>query len=399
MRAFFECAAPISCVCSWNVWNRMRTAIEKHKECSPDASRPKPLMIGNVVVDPPLIVAPMAGVTDAPFRRVMLKHGAGMATTEMISTEGIRRSQPATWSMCEIDRDLREPVAVQLFGRDPVAMAEAARMLEQRGAPLLDVNAGCPVKKVVRQGAGAALLRKPELLAALVEAIKKAVSIPVTVKIRLGWDSRSIQVIDVVKRLESAGADAVTIHARTAAQHYTGRADWKWLRRVKAEARIPIIGNGDVFSPCLADRMLRETGCDGVMVGRASMGNPWFIGALASRWGGGGSAPVDTGWEGYLDAALAHADAFLERKPACIGHFRMVLVWYSKGCPDAGRFRSFVMRMNRPDEIRAFFREWVEGVAAKGVPFLTAKVVEGAGSDRCSILEDGCGWDGGVAVG
>jgi tRNA-dihydrouridine synthase B len=346
----------------------------KHEESNHAVSKPDPLIIGKVSIDPPLVAAPMAGVTDAPYRRLLADYGAGLVTTGMISAEGIRRKQRASWNLCSQEPRLSIPLSVQLFGSDPSVVAEAARMIEQSGAALVDINAGCPVRKVVRQGAGASLLRKPDLLAAMVEEVRKAVSIPVTVKVRLGWDGNSIGIIETVKRLSSAGADAIAIHARTAQQQYRGQADWEWIRKAKASADIPIIGNGDIASPGMADSMLRETGCDGVMIGRAAMGNPWLIDAIASQWGRWSKGDRSTGWMDFYRTACTHAEAFLSEKPACIGHYRMILIWYSKGCPDAGQLRSKLMSLNRRDDILGAFRAWVENVAEKGVDFLPSKI-------------------------
>ena len=255
----------------------------------PTVCRPGSLRIGNIPVDPPLILAPMAGVTDSIYRGIMARHGAGLVTTEMVSVQGIVRNQRTTWELCGLDDPPDVPLAVQLFGHDPTAFAEAARRVEAGGASIVDINAGCPVKKVVKQGAGAGLLKTPEHLLRIVEEVRRAVRIPLTVKLRLGWDSSSLNVLELARCIESAGADAVTIHGRTAVQQYAGRADWSWIGRVKAALGIPVIGNGDVTSPSLADAMLAETSCDGVMIGRASRGNPWLFSAVAAAWGRGES--------------------------------------------------------------------------------------------------------------
>ncbi len=337
---------------------------------------PKPLRIGALSIDPPLVLAPMAGITDAPFRRVAARYGAGLVTTGMVSAEGIRRKQPGSWELFAREGGLPVPLAVQIFGSAPAVVAEAARIVEENGAELIDINAGCPVKKVLRQGAGAGLLRMPDHLVRLVEETRKAVSTPLTVKVRLGWDADSIGVVDLVRRLESAGADAVSIHARTAVQKYRGAADWDWIKRAKAAVAIPVIGNGDVTTPLLADRMARETGCDGVMIGRASLGNPWLIAAIAARWKGCAPAPAPD-WGEYLDAALGHASDFLNERPRSVGQARMLLVWYSRGCPEAARLRGTVMQINKVDELFEVFRRWVGDVESKGTPFLPTKVSDG----------------------
>ena len=340
--------------------------------------RPEPLKIGNLQVDPPLVLAPMAGVTDGIYRRLMVEHGAGMVTTEMISVEGLRRSQRMTLKLCTFDPDLKVPMAVQIFGSDPAAMAEAARMVEAKGAPVVDINAGCPVKKIVKQGAGASLLRDPDRLALVVEQVKKAVAVPVTVKIRAGWDAGSINAVEVARRLASVGADAIAVHARTAVQHYSGRADWSWIREVKAAVDIPVIGNGDIDQPSRADEMLRQTGCDAVMIGRASLGNPWLFSSIAARWGWSTSCAAKPDWTDYLETVCAHLEAFRKDRAAPVGHFRMLLIWYSKGCPDASRLRARLSELSRPEDMLALFRTWVQELMARDLPFLPMKIPEPA---------------------
>jgi len=316
----------------------------------------------------------MAGVTDAPYRRVMEEHGAGMTTTEMVSAEGLRRGDPKTWMLLRRDNPGSSvPLAVQIFGGDSQAMAEGARRVEGGGASLVDVNAGCPVRKVARQGAGATLLKIPDHLARMVEEVRKAVSLPVTVKLRLGWDASSVNVVEVSRRLERAGADAVAVHARTAAQLYAGKADWSWIRKVKEAVKIPVVGNGDVTSPLLADRLLRETGCDGVMVGRATMGNPWLLAAIAHGWDPLGSARPEPDWPGFLETVRGHALSLVESRPRSPGLWRKLLVWYSKGCPGASRLRGKLMELDRWEAMWELFEEWTERLAESSFSPLDAK--------------------------
>jgi len=242
-----------------------------------------PCRIGTVAVDPPVIMAPMAGVTDGPFLEVVSRFGVGMVTTEMMSAEGFRRKDPSCRRMLEVPSRVPVPVAIQIFGADPDVLAEAARAAQDSGAAVIDINAGCPIRKIVRQGAGAALIRDPDRLARIVETVKRAVAVPVTVKTRLGWDKNAIDVLDVCRRIQEAGADAVTLHARTARQIYTGTADWSWIGRLKDDLSIPVIGNGDVTCPSHFHRMIRETGCDAVMIGRGALGNPWLFRAIAEQ--------------------------------------------------------------------------------------------------------------------
>mgnify|MGYP001308084554 CR=1 FL=1 len=244
-----------------------------------------PLFIGTIPIDPPLVLAPMAGQTNYPFRALVRRlGGAGLVVTELVSSNilhnEIRNPQRTTgrfdW------RPVEHPIAVQLYGHDPAIMAEAARIVVEYGAPIVDINMGCWVPKVARSGGGAALLRDLPTAAAIVRAVVDAVPVPVTVKVRAGWTRTEITAVEFARAAEGAGAQAVAVHARTADQGFTGSADWSVIRRVKQAVRsIPVIGNGDVVSPADAARMFDETGCDGVMVGRAALGRPWALAHLA----------------------------------------------------------------------------------------------------------------------
>lgn len=336
--------------------------------------RPKPLKIRNITIDPPLLLAPMAGVADEVYRRVIAEHGAGMVTTEMVSVQGIVRDQPLTWELCGLDESLDVPVAVQLFGQDPEVMAEAARRVEARGAAIIDINAGCPVKKVVKQGAGASLMRDLDRLARIVEATREAVSVPVTVKVRTGWDKGSTNVVEAARRVTSAGADAIAVHGRTAAQKYSGRADWSWIKQAKAATDIPVIGNGDVTSLSLANAMIGETACDGVMIGRATRGNPWLFSAIASGWGHGNGKSDFPDWPEFYRTVHDHVGAFREKNPGAPGHFRKLLIWYSKGCRGGAGVRMRLTQESSQDGMLSIFRSWVEELMSKNVPFPPLKV-------------------------
>ena len=389
------------------------------KECFPRSSDRDVLVvglcrIGPVVVEPPVIMAPMAGVTDGPFLEVVSRFGVGMVTTEMMSAEGFRRNDPSCRRMLEVPSRVRVPVAIQIFGADPDVMAEAARAAQDSGAAVIDINAGCPIRKIVRQGAGAALMRDPDRLARIVETVKRAVAVPVTVKTRLGWDKNAIDVVDVCRRIQEAGADAVTLHARTARQIYTGKADWTWIRRLKNDLSIPVIGNGDVT--CLADfhRMMRETGCDAVMIGRGALGNPWLFRAIAEQcrprtpsfscpeaplhpsggsgngweehdaphWPGRRVTPMDESrrghgaalWEEFRRTVREHAELFLQEKPKAFGALRKHLVWYTKGCPNASGLRARIMTAPDFPTLWASFDQYISELAASGADLLACKV-------------------------
>lgn len=333
---------------------------------------PKPLRIGALTIDPPLLLAPMAGVSDITFRRLMSDFGTPLVTTEMISVEGLLRNQGKSWRLLDQDPDMTALQAVQLFGNRPERMAEAARAVEAAGAPLIDINAGCPVRKVARQGSGASLLKDPELLARLLGEVRRSVTVPLTVKIRLGWDSRTIRVVEIARRLEAAGADAITLHARTAVQLYQGTADWNWIKEVRQAVSIPVIGNGDVTSLAAACRMLKETGCAGVMVGRGSIGNPWLMASIAATWKPPARRPEVPGWEDLLATASRHLNLFTGRRVCSPGHTRKLLIWYSKGCPGSAQLRAALSLLQDPGEMFERFRRWVDQLERSGVRFAPA---------------------------
>ena len=233
--------------------------------------------IREVLIDPPLVLAPVAGHTDSLFRQAIKSlGGCGLVVSELVSTEGMTRHQDRTSFLTHFEESER-PIAIQIFGSNATRMADSAAMVEGMGADIVDVNFGCPVKKVVRQGGGSNLLRDLPLMENILRAVRKAIRIPLTVKIRSGWDHNSINALQVLKLAEDCGVEALAIHGRTRSDLFSGHADWGIIARVKERARIPIIGNGDVFAPPDAARMFRETGVDGIMIGRGALSNPWLI--------------------------------------------------------------------------------------------------------------------------
>lgn len=242
--------------------------------------------IGNVTLKNPFLLAPLAGVTDAPFRRICGEKGAGLVCSEMVSAKGLWYKDKNTDRLLEI-LDGEAPVAYQIFGHEPEIMAEAARMLNDRRQVLLDINMGCPVPKIVRNGEGSALMREPKLARRVVEAVVSASTKPVTVKIRAGWNDAEKNAAEVAQAIEAGGASAVCVHGRTREQFYSGHADWNIIAAVKKAVRIPVIGNGDVTDVTSAYRMMQETGCDFVMIGRGALGNPWIFEGLAHAWDAG----------------------------------------------------------------------------------------------------------------
>lgn len=233
--------------------------------------------IGNFPIKNQIVIAPMAGITNPAYRQILKDFGAGLIYTEMVSDKGLGHNNRKTWEMLDIS-EAEKPISLQLFGSDPESMRAAAIIIDQETrADIIDINLGCPVPKVTKNGAGSSLMRHPETVHAIVSAVVQAVQKPVTVKIRSGWDQKSINAVDIALIAESAGARAVAIHARTRAQVYSGKADWEIIKAVKAAVRIPVIGNGDITSPESAEAMLKGTGCDAIMMGRGVLGRPWLV--------------------------------------------------------------------------------------------------------------------------
>ncbi|MBI2298797.1 MAG: tRNA dihydrouridine synthase DusB [Armatimonadetes bacterium] len=302
----------------------------------------RPLRIGGVTVDPPLVLAPMSGVTNLPFRLLCKEQGAGMVCNEFISGYGLFYDNERTREYLVFAAEER-PVSSQIFGADPAKLAVAARQVEAAGADILDLNCGCSVPKIVKSGSGASLLQQPEKLFELVRVMVASVSIPVTVKIRLGWDQRNRNAVEVAQGIEAAGAQALAVHGRTATQAYRGEADWEAIAAVKAAVSIPVIGNGDVRGPEDVLRMFATTGCDAVMVGRATQGNPWIF-SRTHAWVRTGGLPPEPDAEVRLTTALRHGELMLQYKPPdrAAMEMRKHLAWYAHGLPGAAAFRTAV---------------------------------------------------------
>lgn len=298
----------------------------------------KTLNIGSLVLQNRFCLAPMAGITDLPFRMIVRPFGCALCLTEMVSADGLVRGMERSFAFMKSSPADR-PLGVQLFGSDPAVLADAARILSDRGADLVDINMGCPVKNVVKRGAGASLLREPLKIARILRAVRGATSLPLTIKIRSGWDHRHINAPEICRVAEDSGADAVFLHARTASQGFGGRAEWRWIAEGKAETRIPIVGNGDVLSAADALRMIEDTGCDGVMLGRGALGNPWiFRQILESPGGRGNGAPARGERRRVIREHLAlSVEIFGEA--AGLKSFMRHLHWYTRGIPGVSRFR------------------------------------------------------------
>ena len=281
----------------------------------------------------------MAGITDLSFRRICKSLGADLVTSEMVSAEGVVHKSGST-RLLRSSHPEEKPLAIQLFGSDPSLMGEAATIVAAEGADIIDLNMGCPVPKVLRQGAGAQLIRQPEKVAQIVDAVRRVVSIPVTVKTRSGWNKSKINILEVARVAEDAGADAITLHPRTAKQGFSGKADWYLIAKVRRAVSIPVIGNGDVTRPQQVQEMKQLTGCNGVMIGRGAMGNPWIF--KQAKQLAQGEAVSDPSMRERLEIMARHLELYEESLSGQqkLSGIRSRLMWYSKGLRGSARLRA-----------------------------------------------------------
>ena len=315
------------------------------------------LTIGNVTLDNQVILAPMAGVTDLPFRLLCREMGAGLVCMEMVSAKAIYYNNKNTEELLTVHPD-ETPASLQLFGSDPEIVAQMAARVEERPFSILDFNMGCPVPKVVNNGEGSALMKNPALVEKLLSGLVKAVKKPVTVKIRKGFDEDCVNAVEIAKIAESCGVAAVAVHGRTRAQYYSGKADWNIIRRVKEAVKIPVIGNGDVTGPETARAMLEQTGCDGIMIGRAAQGNPWIFREV-SAYLENGTLPEKPSNEEKKNVILRHATLQREYKGeyTAVREMRKHLAWYTAGMPHSAHFRGLINSMETMEELLAGVEE------------------------------------------
>ena len=311
----------------------------------------KQLKIGNVLLENSYVLGPMAGVTDLPFRLLCKEQGAGLLCMEMVSAKGIFYNNKNTESLLQI-HPKEVPVSLRLFGSDPKIVSEMAKRIEERPFSILDINMGCPVPKVVRNGEGSALMKNPKLVYELVSATVKAIKKPVTVKIRKGFDDEHVNAVEIAKIIEEAGAAAVAVHGRTREQYYSGKADWEIIRQVKEAVSIPVIGNGDVTSGEQAIAMRKQTGCDGVMIARGAQGNPWIFSELL-EYEKTGKLPDRPDVEEIKKTMLRHAKLQIEYKGDFTGirEMRKHVAWYTKGLHGAARLRDQINQVESYAEL------------------------------------------------
>jgi tRNA-dihydrouridine synthase B len=328
----------------------------------------KPIHVGPVTIDAPVILAPMTGVTDLPFRKIVKRYGAGLTVSEMIASQAMIREtrqslQKAAWDPSE------EPVSLQLAGCTPLEMAEAAKLNEQRGAAIIDINMGCPVKKVVNGDAGSALMRDLPLAASIIDATVKAVKVPVTLKMRMGWNHDSLNAPELARIAEELGIRMITVHGRTRCQMYKGDADWAFVAKVKQATNLPVIVNGDICSLEDARTALAQSGADGVMIGRGAYGKPWLLGQVMADLASDGHKP-DPSMDEQLDMILEQYDAMqsLYGTQTGVNLARKHIGWYTKGLTGSAEFRNKVNTQDDPNVVKAMLRDfyspWLSRAAA-----------------------------------
>jgi len=310
------------------------------------------MQIGNVTINNPVVLAPMAGVTDKAFRILVKEQGCGLVYTEMVSAKAITYKNRRTLDLIDLKDEL-PPISVQIFGSEPEIMAEGAKIVEAHGADIIDINMGCPVPKVVKNREGSSLMLEPDLAFSIVKKVVKSVKVPVTVKIRKGWDDNNINAVEFARRMEEAGATLIAVHGRTRCQMYSGKADRGIIKAVKEAVSVPVIGNGDIFMARDALQMFKETGCDGVMVGRGAMGNPWLFAQITALLQDGKEIPPPTMAE-RISMAIKHAELSVKYAPekVAVKEMRKHIGWYFKGLPHGAGMRDTVNKITTLEDLK-----------------------------------------------
>lgn len=321
------------------------------------------MKIGTVETDNFTVFAPLAGITNLPLRLLAKKAGCGLVCSEMISSNGLVYDSGKTVQLLDSTPE-EKPLSVQIFGSNPQIMADAARIVQESGADIVDINFGCSVKKILKSNSGSALMKDPSLARHILDSVRRAVTIPLTIKIRSGWDPSGNQALEIVRLAEDCGVDAVAVHPRTATQGFRGEADWQIIARVKNALSIPVIGNGDVTSPADALRMQAETGCDGVMVGRAAIGNPMIFGQILAVAEGRPAATLTDGQRiGMMMSYLRDSVRYIGEETAC-RMMRSRLCWFVKGMRNAGHFRNAIRFIASEKEATDLIRQYADSISA-----------------------------------
>lgn len=320
------------------------------------------MKIGSIELENPVISAPMAGITDKAFRILAKEAGCGLVCTEMVSDQALLYGNVKTGAILNISGEAR-PVSIQIFGSDPAYMAGAAEIVESCGASLIDINMGCPTPKIVRNGEGSALMKDPKKAAEIVKAVVDKVRVPVTVKMRKGWDEKSVNAVELARAVVDAGASAITVHGRTRSQFYSGKADWGVIAAVKKAVKVPVIGNGDIWSPADAPAMMNETGCDAIMIGRAALGNPWIFSRTVKFLKCGELLPEPKAKE-KVAMALRHLELLVQFKGerVAVWEMRKHAAWYTRGLRGSARLRDLINKAKSREEIESIFVLFEENI-------------------------------------